>query len=51
VVVVGRGLATGVVEVRDRLTGDRREVPVPDAAAAVVTVREEAKTSTAVRGG
>jgi len=52
VVVVGRGLATGVVEVRDRLTGDRGEVPVPDAAAAVVTaVREEAKTSTAVRGG
>ena len=50
VVVVGRGLATGVVEVRDRLTGDRGEVPVPDAAAAVVTaVRETAKTSTAVR--
>ena len=36
VVVVGRGLATGVVEVRDRASGDRREVPVAEAAAAVL---------------
>ncbi len=28
IVVVGRGLADGVVELRDRRTGDRREVPV-----------------------
>ncbi len=35
-VVVGRGLAEGVVEVRDRATGARSEVPVADAAAAVV---------------
>ncbi|WP_432558364.1 proline--tRNA ligase [Granulicoccus sp. GXG6511] len=30
-VVVGRGLAQGVVELRDRRTGDRREVPVETA--------------------
>ncbi len=35
VVVVGRGLATGVVEIRDRSSGDRREVPIADAADAV----------------
>ena len=34
IVVVGRGLADGVVEVRDRRTGEREEVPVADAAAA-----------------
>ena len=28
IVVVGRGLADGLVELRDRRTGDRREVPV-----------------------
>ena len=32
VVVVGRGVATGVVEVRDRVSGDRREVPLTEAA-------------------
>ncbi|HET6210982.1 MAG TPA: proline--tRNA ligase, partial [Jatrophihabitans sp.] len=31
ILVVGRGLETGVVELRDRRTGDRREVPVGDA--------------------
>jgi prolyl-tRNA synthetase len=31
-VVVGRGLAEGVVELRDRRTGDREDVPVADAA-------------------
>jgi prolyl-tRNA synthetase len=36
IVTVGRGLAQGVVEVRDRATGERAEVPVADAAAAVV---------------
>ncbi len=35
VVVVGRGLADGVVEVRDRRSGERRDVPVADAVAAV----------------
>ncbi len=35
-VVVGRGLADGVVEVRDRATGERQEVAVADAAAAVL---------------
>lgn len=34
VVVVGRGLASGVVEVRER-TGARREVPVEEALAAI----------------
>ena len=32
IVVVGRGLADGVVEVRDRRTGQRTDVPVDDAA-------------------
>jgi prolyl-tRNA synthetase len=31
IVVVGRGLANGVVEVKDRTTGERVEVPVADA--------------------
>jgi prolyl-tRNA synthetase len=35
IVVVGRGLATGVVEVRDRKTGDREEVPVADVVARI----------------
>ncbi|MBA2770009.1 MAG: proline--tRNA ligase, partial [Sporichthyaceae bacterium] len=35
IVVVGRGLATGVVEVRDRRTGNRVDVPVADAAARI----------------
>jgi len=30
IVVVGKGLADGVVEVRDRKSGDRRDVPVGD---------------------
>jgi prolyl-tRNA synthetase len=32
IVVVGKNLADGVVEVRDRRSGDRRDVPVADAA-------------------
>jgi len=33
IVTVGRGLATGVVEVRDRASGERAEVPVGEVAA------------------
>jgi prolyl-tRNA synthetase len=33
IVVVGRGLADGLVEVRDRATGERVDVPVATAAA------------------
>ena len=33
IVVVGRGLADGVIEVRDRRTGDREDVPVDEAEA------------------
>lgn len=33
IIVVGRGLADGVVELRNRATGDKREVPVADAVA------------------
>ncbi|HEX4788311.1 MAG TPA: proline--tRNA ligase [Actinospica sp.] len=33
IVTVGRGLAQGVVEVKDRASGERREVPLADAAA------------------
>ncbi|WP_324653063.1 proline--tRNA ligase [Georgenia sp. H159] len=35
VLVVGRGLTEGKVELRDRATGERRELPVGDAVAAV----------------
>ncbi|WP_336032242.1 proline--tRNA ligase [Geodermatophilus sp. FMUSA9-8] len=46
IVTVGRGLAQGVVEVRDRVSGDRTEVPVADAAAAVLAaVRQGPATS------
>ncbi|RMB60282.1 proline--tRNA ligase [Tessaracoccus antarcticus] len=36
IVVVGRGLVDGVVEVRNRATGERREVAVADAVSAVL---------------
>ncbi len=36
VVVVGKGLVDGVVEVRDRRSGDREDVAVADAAASVL---------------
>ena len=36
IVVVGRGLADGVVEVKDRATGERENVPVGEAAAHLV---------------
>ena len=36
IVVVGRGLADGVVEVRNRATGERSEVPVADAVTAIL---------------
>ncbi len=35
IVVVGRGLASGVVEIKDRRSGQRREVPVGEAAGEV----------------
>ncbi|MDQ1679698.1 MAG: prolyl-tRNA synthetase [Frankiaceae bacterium] len=35
IVVVGRGLATGVVEVRDRKSGDREEIPTADVVARI----------------
>ena len=36
IVTVGRGLADGVIEIRDRATDAREEVPVTDAAARVL---------------
>jgi prolyl-tRNA synthetase len=36
IVVVGRGLAHGVVELRDRRSGEREEIPVGDAASLIV---------------
>jgi prolyl-tRNA synthetase len=36
IVTVGRGLAEGTIEVRDRASGERTEVPVADAAATVL---------------
>jgi len=38
IVVVGRGLADGVIEVKDRATGDRVDVPVDDALAHLVAL-------------
>jgi prolyl-tRNA synthetase len=38
IVTVGRRLADGVVEVRDRGTGDREDVPVPGAVARLVEI-------------
>ena len=35
ILVVGRGLADGLVELRDRKSGERRDVPVADAVSAV----------------
>jgi prolyl-tRNA synthetase len=36
IVTVGRGLAEGVIEVRDRASGERTEVPVAEAATRVL---------------
>jgi prolyl-tRNA synthetase len=38
IVVVGRGLANGVIEVKDRKSGERTEVPVDDAVAHLVAL-------------
>ena len=38
IVVVGKGLADGVVEIKDRVSGDREEVPVGEAAERVASV-------------
>ena len=38
IVVVGRSLADGVIEVRDRRTGDREDVPVAEAAARIAAI-------------
>jgi prolyl-tRNA synthetase len=38
IVIVGRGLADGVIEVRDRATGERDDVPVDGAAAHIASV-------------
>jgi prolyl-tRNA synthetase len=38
IVVVGKGLADGVIEVRDRRSGERRDVPAGDVAATLVDV-------------
>ncbi|HLM21488.1 MAG TPA: His/Gly/Thr/Pro-type tRNA ligase C-terminal domain-containing protein, partial [Propionibacteriaceae bacterium] len=36
IVVVGRGLSNGVIEVRDRSSGENTEVPVEDALAEII---------------
>ena len=36
IVIVGRGVATGVIEVKDRRTGERTEVAIDDAVASLV---------------
>jgi prolyl-tRNA synthetase len=43
IVVVGRGLATGVVEVKDRRTGERTDVPVTDVVRSVTELWPEGK--------
>ena len=37
IVVVGKGLADGLVEIKDRRSGERREVPVAEAVDAVLS--------------
>ena len=44
IVVVGRGLAEGVVEVRDRRTDQRRDVPVADALGEIVAMVHSSPT-------
>jgi prolyl-tRNA synthetase len=44
IVVVGRGLAEGVIEVRDRRSGERSEVPVADAATHVIKLVTRLRT-------
>ncbi|MDR3202359.1 MAG: proline--tRNA ligase [Bifidobacteriaceae bacterium] len=51
ILVVGRGLASGVVELRDRRTGERAEIPVAEAVAAAQTRVRTALASTAVHPG
>jgi len=38
IVVVGRGLTDGLIEVKDRRSGDRRDVPLSDAVAELVQI-------------
>jgi prolyl-tRNA synthetase len=38
IAVVGRSLADGVIEVRDRRSGDREDVPVAEAAARIAAI-------------
>jgi Anticodon binding domain. len=42
IVVVGRGLANGVVEVRDRRTGEQAEVAVEDALTEILAAVHDA---------
>jgi prolyl-tRNA synthetase len=37
IVTVGRGLADGVIEVRDRATGERTDVPIGEVVARLVS--------------
>ena len=41
IVVVGRGWADGVVELRNRFTGDKREVPVDSAVTEITAALAE----------
>ncbi|SDS01899.1 prolyl-tRNA synthetase [Microlunatus soli] len=41
IVVVGKGLADGVVEVRDRRTGERQDLPVAEAADRIAAIVKE----------
>jgi prolyl-tRNA synthetase len=38
IVIVGRGLAQGVAELRDRVTGVKEEIPIAEAVDRVVAV-------------
>jgi prolyl-tRNA synthetase len=38
IVVIGRGLAEGTVELRDRRSGEQSQVAVPDALAEILAV-------------
>ena len=46
ILVVGRGLENGVVEVKDRRTGERVEVPVAEAVDHLVAARQQLRAGT-----
>ena len=51
IVVVGRGLVDGMVEIRDRRTGERHDVPLAGALAHLLLPSQQHVTSVAAHPG